>query len=73
MNENLGIINEINNKPKEALHDYKKSLKIKFNYYGENNDEVLELQYKISSVYISLNQVKLDLLSSKKLRILFWR
>ena len=31
---------------------------MKFNLYEENLDEVLELQYKISSVYLSLKQYK---------------
>lgn len=57
INENLGIIYEANIKPKEAMNHYKKALKIKFNYFGENNDEVLDLQYKISSVYLSMRQV----------------
>ena len=56
--ENLGVIYEQNNKYKDALVYYKKALKLKFNLYGENHDEVLELQYKISSVYLSLKQYK---------------
>lgn len=58
LNENLGIVQEQNQKPKEALNFYKKSLRVKFGLYGENHDEVLDLQYKISSVYISLKQFK---------------
>ena len=56
--ENLGVIYEQMNKYKDSLVYYKKSLKLKFNLYGENHDEVLELQYKISSVYLSLKQYK---------------
>lgn len=56
--ENLGCLYEQNNKYKESLVYYKKSLKLKFNLYGEKNDEVLELQYKISSAYLSLKQFK---------------
>ena len=41
---------------KDSLIFYKKSLKLKFNLYGEANDEVLELQYKISECYLSLKQ-----------------
>jgi hypothetical protein len=52
------VIYEANIKPKEALNHYKKALKIKFNYFGENNDDVLDLQYKISSVYLTLRQYK---------------
>ena len=58
LNENMGIYNEMNNNPKEALNYYKKSLKTKFHLFGENNDEVLDLQYKIASAYISLKQFK---------------
>jgi tetratricopeptide (TPR) repeat protein len=58
LNENLGVVLEFNMKPKEALNYYKKSLKAKFTLFGENNEEVLDLQYKISSVYISLKQYK---------------
>ena len=54
--ENLGIIYELMNRFKDSLIFYKKSLKLKFNLYGEAHDEVLELQYKISQVYISLKQ-----------------
>lgn len=58
LNENMGIIQENLGKQQEALNFYKKSLKSKFNYYGENNEEVLELQYKISCVLISLKNYK---------------
>lgn len=54
--ENLGVIYELMNRFKDSLIFYKKSLKLKFNLYGEINDEVLELQYKISEVYLSLKQ-----------------
>ena len=54
--ENLGIIYELMNKFKDSLIFYKKSLKLKFNCFGEAHDEVLELQYKISQVYLSLKQ-----------------
>lgn len=56
--ENLGIVQENYNKPKDALNYFKKALKTKFNMNGENDDEVLDLQYKISSVYISQKQFK---------------
>jgi tetratricopeptide (TPR) repeat protein len=54
----MGIIQENLGKLQDALLFYKKSLKLKFNYYGENNEEVLELQYKISCVLISLKKYK---------------
>lgn len=54
----MGIIQEINGKQQEAMNFYKKSLKTKFNYYGENNEEVLELQYKISCVLMGLKKYK---------------
>ena len=54
--ENLGVIYELMNRFKDSLIFYKKSLKLKFNLYGEIHDEVLELQYKISEVYLSLKQ-----------------
>ena len=54
--ENLGVIYELMNRFKDSLIFYKKSLKLKFNLYGETHDEVLELQYKISEVYLSLKQ-----------------
>ena len=54
----MGIIQEALGKQQDALLYYKKSLKIKFNYYGENNEEVLELQYKISCVLMSLKKYK---------------
>ena len=54
--ENLGVIYELMNRYKDSLIFYKKSLKLKFNLYGEAHDEVLELQYKISQVYLSLKQ-----------------
>lgn len=57
-NENLGLVNENNGKAKEAVSYYKKSLKTKFSFYGDSNDEVLELQYKISSAFISLKMYK---------------
>ena len=44
------------NRFKDSLIFYKKSLKLKFNLYGEIHDEVLELQYKISGIYLSLKQ-----------------
>ena len=56
--ENLGVVYEMMNRYKDSLIFYKKSLKLKFNLYGETHDEVLELQYKISSVYLSLKQFK---------------
>lgn len=56
--ENLGLINEQKGKCKEAVNLYKKSLKIKFNLYGEKNDEVLELQFKISSAYSAMKLYK---------------
>lgn len=56
--ENLGVVYEMMNRYKDSLIYYKKSLKLKFNLYGEMHDEVLELQYKISSVYLSLKQFK---------------
>ena len=54
----MGIIYEVAGKNQEALNYYKKSLKTKFNYYGENNEEVLELQYKISCVLMSIKKYK---------------
>ena len=39
--ENLGVIYEQNNKHKDALIYYKKDLKLKFNFYGENHDEIV--------------------------------
>ena len=54
--ENLGVIYEMMNRFKDSLIFYKKSLKLKFNLYGEAHDEVLELQYKISEVYLSFKQ-----------------
>jgi len=54
--ENLGVIYELMNRYKDSLIFYKKSLKLKFNLYGEANDEVLELQYKISETYLSLKK-----------------
>jgi len=54
----MGIIQESLGKQQDALLFYKKSLKLKFNYYGENNEEVLELQYKISCVLMSLKKYK---------------
>ena len=44
------------NRFNDSLIFYKKSLKLKFHLYGEVHDEVLELQYKISEVYLSLKQ-----------------
>jgi tetratricopeptide (TPR) repeat protein len=54
--ENLGVVYEMMNRYKDSLSFYKKSLKLKFNLYGEAHDEVLELQYKISECYLSLKQ-----------------
>ena len=54
--ENLGAVYEMMNRYKDSLIFYKKSLKLKFNLYGEAHDEVLELQYKISECYLSLKQ-----------------
>ena len=54
--ENLGVVYELMNRYKDSLIFYKKSLKLKFNLYGEAHDEVLELQYKISESYLSLKQ-----------------
>lgn len=54
--ENLGVIYELMNRFKDSLIFYKKSLKLKFNLYGEAHDEVLELQYKISQIFLSLKQ-----------------
>ena len=54
--ENLGVIYEMMNRYKDSLIFYKKSLKLKFNLYGEAHDEVLELQYKISQVFLSMKQ-----------------
>ena len=54
--ENLGVVYELMNRFKDSLIFYKKSLKLKFNLYGEIHDEVLELQYKISGIYLSLKQ-----------------
>ena len=54
--ENLGVVYELMNRFKDSLIFYKKSLKLKFNLYGEAHDEVLELQYKISECYLSLKQ-----------------
>jgi tetratricopeptide (TPR) repeat protein len=54
----MGVVNEHLGKPKEAINFYKKSLKTKFGLYGENHDEVLDLQYKISSIYITNKQYK---------------
>lgn len=51
-------MSEATGKTKEALDYYKKSLKIKFGLYGDKNDEVLDLQYKIASVYLQLKQSK---------------
>ena len=71
------MIAEANNRHKEALDYYKKSLKIKFGLYGDKNDEVLDLQYKISSVYLLLKQYKeceqvlvslTDVISNEKLK-----
>lgn len=56
--ENLGVLYEQSTKYKESLINYKKALKLKFGLYGENHDEVLELQYKISSVYLALKQFR---------------
>ena len=56
--ENLGVVYEMMNRYKDSLIYYKKSLKLKFNLYGEMHDEVLELQYKISSIYLSMKQYK---------------
>lgn len=75
--ENLGVIGETNNRYKEALDYYKKSLKIKFSMFGDKNDEVLDLQYKIASVYLLLKQYKeseqvlvslTDVISEEKLK-----
>jgi len=54
----MGIIQETYGKQQEAINYYKKSLKTKFNFYGENNEEVLELQYKISCVLMALKKYK---------------
>jgi hypothetical protein len=54
----MGIVLEHNSKLQDALSCYKKSLKIKFNLYGESHEEVLELQYKIASIFMQLKQVK---------------
>ena len=54
----MGIIHETFGKQQEAINCYKKSLKTKFNFYGENNEEVLELQYKISCVLMALKKYK---------------
>lgn len=54
----MGILQEIYGKQQEAISYYKKSLKTKFNYYGENNEEVLELQYKVSCVLMALKKYK---------------
>ena len=54
--ENIGVTYEMMHRYKDSLIFYKKSLKLKFNLYGEANDEVLELQYKISECYLSLKQ-----------------
>ena len=54
--ENLGVIYEMMNRNKDSLIFYKKSLKLKFNLYGEAHDEVLELQYKISQLFLSMKQ-----------------
>jgi len=54
----MGIIQEVYGKQQDALNYYKKSLKTKFNFYGENNEEVLELQYKISCILIGLKKYK---------------
>lgn len=54
----MGSVYEGLQKYKDALIYFKKALKIKFNYDGESNDEVLDLQYKIASVYCSNKQVK---------------
>ena len=54
--ENLGVVYELMNRYKDSLIFYKKSLKLKFNLYGEAHDEVLELQCKISESYLSLKQ-----------------
>ena len=54
--ENLGVVYELMNRYKDSLIFFKKSLKLKFNLYGEAHDEVLELQYKISESYLSLKQ-----------------
>ncbi len=58
LNENLGVVNEQIGKPKEAINFYKKSLKTKFSIYGESHDEVLDLQYKISCIYMTNKQFK---------------
>ena len=54
--ENLGVVYELMNRFKDSLIFYKKSLKLKFNLYGESHDEVLELQYKISQLFLSMKQ-----------------
>ena len=73
----MGVIGEANNRYKESLEYYKKSLKIKFSLYGDKNDEVLDLQYKISSVYLLLKLYKeceqvlvslTDVISNEKLK-----
>ena len=53
--ENLGVVLELQGKFNDALIYFKKSLKLKYKLYGAENDEVLELQYKISCAYLSLS------------------
>ena len=53
-NENLGLCNESTGKFKEAVNYYKKALKTKYSLYGDKHDEVLDLQYKISTSYVSM-------------------
>jgi len=75
--ENLGIIKEVNNNCTEAIQYYKKSLKLKFNFYGELNEEVLDLQYKIAGAYVLSKKYKdaeeilislTDVISNEKLK-----
>ena len=54
----MGIIQEIYGRQQEAINFFKKSLKTKFNFYGEKNEEVLELQYKISCVLMALKKYR---------------
>lgn len=58
INENLGLVYDNTGKSKEAINYYKKSLKVKFSSYGDKHNEVLDLQYKISSAYLNLKMFK---------------
>ena len=60
INENLGLIyDNISGRSKElAISYFKKSLKYKYSLLGDKHDDVLDIQYKITSCYVSLKQYK---------------